>query len=119
MTTGVYLIHFETPYHHARHYIGYSPNIEERIKKHRAGNGARLMEVVNEAKIAWRVAFIWPNADRAFERKLKDRHGAGKLCPICKGKPQMSLWELFDHTGYEVHNLINLDWDSIAPIPFN
>lgn len=94
MTTGVYLIHFLQPYKHARHYIGFATDVEARIAEHRRGNGARLMTVVKRAGIAWVVAKVWPGRDRAFERRLKRRHGASRFCPICRGSVQKNLWEV-------------------------
>ena len=84
--SGCYLIHFDTPYKHARHYIGYSDNIPARIEQHRKCCGARLMEVVTRAGITWQLARVWEGADRNYERKLHRFHGANKLCPICKGE---------------------------------
>lgn len=85
----VYLIHFERPIGdlenprgQARHYLGYTEDLEGRLQAHRSGNGARLMEVVSEMDIEWTVARTWPG-DRALERRLKNRHNSPKLCPIC------------------------------------
>lgn len=53
LTVGVcYLIHFERPYRHARHYLGWTVDLEARLAKHRAGNGARLLRVATAAGIA-------------------------------------------------------------------
>lgn len=79
----VYLIHFDTPYRHAHHYLGYAErDVEQRLAQHRAGNGARLMEVIAAAGITWQLARTWIG-DRALERKLKTRHDSPALCPIC------------------------------------
>lgn len=82
----VYLIHFEKPLKHARHYIGFCEfgNLEKRMEQHRKGNGSKLMAAVNEAGIGWEVAKIWENVDRSFERRLKNRNGASRFCPFCK-----------------------------------
>ena len=42
----VYLLHFATPFKHARHYVGYTTDLEQRIEEHRTGRGARLLAVV-------------------------------------------------------------------------
>lgn len=83
MTSGVYLLHFTTPYKHARHYIGYAKNVEDRIAEHLTGKGARLPAVVAAANILIISARIWPGKDRAFERSLKNRKNAARLCPVC------------------------------------
>lgn len=81
---GVYLLHFDTPYHHARHYIGFAFDVDRRIDEHRRGCGARLMSVIKGAGIGFTVAQVWHGEDRTFERHLKRRHGAGKFCPVCR-----------------------------------
>ena len=82
MTGYVYLLHFDTPYCHARHYIGYTTNLDQRLAMHAAGRGARLMAVIHDAGIHWAVAWVIVG-DRQLERRLKDRHESPRLCPIC------------------------------------
>jgi len=36
---SVYLVHFARRYHGALHYMGFSTNVPERVKAHRAGRG--------------------------------------------------------------------------------
>lgn len=80
----VYLLHFQRPYRHARHYLGWTVDLPRRIKQHRQGlSGARLMEVVHAAGIPFVIARTW-EGDRALERRKKGQGGRGKLCPICK-----------------------------------
>ena len=82
----IYLLCFERPYKHARHYLGFAaaPTPDERIAEHRAGTGARLLAVIREAGIGFHVARVWKNATRDDERALKDRKGSAKLCPTCR-----------------------------------
>jgi len=83
----VYLIHFDKPYKHANHYIGFTDGaLEDRIAKHRNGTGAKLLKVINDAGIGWNVVRTWEDGDRTFERKLKNRKKSSDLCPICKCK---------------------------------
>lgn len=83
----VYLIHFERPYFHACHYLGFvKSNLDQRIEQHRAGNGARLLQVVTQAGIDWRVVRTWPQGNRSLERRLKRQKNAWKHCPICRAK---------------------------------
>jgi predicted GIY-YIG superfamily endonuclease len=79
------LIHFNRPYHHAKHYLGYSEHLGKRITDHLAGIGARLLEVIIDAGIEWKLVRTWPG-DRELERRLKNRKEAPKLCPICNPK---------------------------------
>lgn len=80
----IYLLHFDTPFKHAKHYKGFTTNLEQRMKEHGTGRGARLMEVIHAAGITWQLAATW-NGTKRLERQIKNRGGAAKLCPICKG----------------------------------
>jgi predicted GIY-YIG superfamily endonuclease len=85
----VYLIHFRKPYRHARHYLGFTENLDKRITDHLCGMGARLMEVVTNAGIEWLLARTW-QGDRKLERRLKGWHNAKLLCPMCCGGEALS-----------------------------
>lgn len=82
----VYLIHFDKPYKHARHYIGFTKDIPLRMLRHQAGKGSRLMQVITEAGITWKIDRVW-YADRTFERKLK-KHSATRYCTTCGGREE-------------------------------
>ena len=85
----VYLICFDRPYHHARHYIGYCDDKEEslkdRIARHKKGDGANILRVVSQAGIDFRVVRTW-SGDRKLERQLKNRKKSRELCPCCSGE---------------------------------
>jgi len=81
--TAVYLLHFQRPHRHARHYLGWSRDLDARIAAHRKGQGARLVEVIIEAGNDFTVARTWPGADRSKERRLKRQHNGPRHCPIC------------------------------------
>jgi predicted GIY-YIG superfamily endonuclease len=81
-----YLLHFERPYRHARHYLGFAEDLERRLELHRAGRGARLVEVVVAAGIGFQLVRTW-EGDRTLERTLKNRHNApARLCPLCRAE---------------------------------
>lgn len=80
----VYLLHFDAPYQHARHYVGFSTEIDNRLEVQLRGNGAKLVKRVLEAGINIRLAKEFPNVSLRFEIQLKNRGGATKWCPICK-----------------------------------
>lgn len=83
MNGYVYLIHFDQPVAHARHYLGYTTNVDQRMAMHSRGAGARLMEVLHERGIHW--TLVWVRAgNRTEERRLKNYHKSSQLCPICK-----------------------------------
>jgi predicted GIY-YIG superfamily endonuclease len=85
----VYLLHFDRPYRHARHYSGTTPNghLTERLAQHAAGHGARLTQVVADAGIGWHLARTWPGG-RTRERQLKRQGGASRRCPLCGVHPR-------------------------------
>ncbi len=68
----VYLVHFDRPYQHARHYLGWARNVKRRLAEHETGRGARLLAVVRAAGIGWQLARMWPGS-RARERQIKPR----------------------------------------------
>jgi len=78
----VYLIHFERPYKHARHYLGWTVDIEQRLKSHATGNGARLMEVVTKAGIPWHVSRTWQGGPE-LEQALKTWNNGSRHCFSC------------------------------------
>jgi len=79
----VYLLHFDRPYKHAKHYIGYTTDLEARLQAHTNGTGARLMEVIANAGIGFTLARTW-DGDRKLERRLKKQKQTPRLCPICR-----------------------------------
>lgn len=104
MKGTVYLIHFDRPYFHAQHYVGWTQNgIMERIERHRNGSGARLLQIVNEVGIPWKVARMW-GASRERERQLKKSKNARRYCPICMaGKPVTPQWARKDKDSFFVN----------------
>lgn len=84
--TGVYLLHIEPAYKHARHYTGYALDIEPRVNAHLHGRGARLTEVATGAGCTLILARVWPDGDKKLERRIKNRKEAPRLCPICRGE---------------------------------
>lgn len=83
---AVYLLHFDQPLSHARHYIGYADDdkLHQRIDKHYNGvSKSKRMTALHAAGISFTLARVWRNADRHFERRLKQR-GHTRKCPICR-----------------------------------
>lgn len=81
-TSTVYLLHFDTPIHHAQHYLGSCNDLSKRIARHRKGHGARLTQVCVERGISFEVVRIW-DGGKVMELKLKSKKNGRKLCPIC------------------------------------
>jgi predicted GIY-YIG superfamily endonuclease len=86
-TGTVYLLHLDPPVKHARHYTGWTANLDQRLEAHRSGRGARLMEVVKEAGGTFRLVRTWPGS-RSTERAIKNQKAAPKLCPECSPQPR-------------------------------
>lgn len=90
-TSIVYLIHFDEPYKHARHYMGSTTeaNLDSRLEHHRNGNGSRLMAAVSAAGISWRVVRLWAG-DKNTERQMKNNvsGNTGQYCPVCHERPR-------------------------------
>jgi len=79
----VYLLHFDRPYQHAKHYLGSCQDLERRLTQHGKGRGARLLEVVRAVGIGWQLARTWCGGKHR-ERQLKKQGGASRRCPLCK-----------------------------------
>ena len=86
-TGTVYLLHFDEPYRHARHYLGWAGDLDTRLAEHAAGSGARLTAVVRAAGIGWTLARTW-SGTRTRERQLKRQGGAARRCPLCGVHPR-------------------------------
>lgn len=83
----VYLIHFDRPFKHAKHYLGFTENaatLDARLNYHRKGSGSILLAAVTRAGIGYKVVRTWPEADRNYERKIKNNGHSAHYCPICK-----------------------------------
>lgn len=79
----VYLLHFDEPYKHARHYLGWTRDLDSRLADHRAGTGANLL-----AGIGFTLARTWSPADRNRERQIKNQGGLSRSCPTCGVTPR-------------------------------
>ena len=82
---SVYLVHFARRFNSAQHYMGFSTNIPERVKAHRAGRGSPLVAAVTKRGIPWRVVRTWKRKDGFFEQRLKRSYALKELCPVCSG----------------------------------
>ena len=85
----VYLLHFSRPIGNpantrgqAQHYIGSAEDLEARLQEHRSGRGAKITAYLAASGIDWKCVRIW-DGGRRQEKKLKARHNATRLCPVC------------------------------------
>jgi predicted GIY-YIG superfamily endonuclease len=87
----VYLLHFTRPYAHARHYTGWTEDLLDRLDRHAAGSGARLVNVAMHAGIGF-VLVRTCEGTRATERAIKNSGGAVRFCPLCTARPWNGQW---------------------------
>lgn len=84
----VYVLHFDSPLHHARHYVGWTKSgrtLKARIERHQNCQGAKIMKACVLNGITFTLARVFKKGDRNFERKLKKTHNTKQYCPICMG----------------------------------
>lgn len=85
----IYLVHFERPFQHARHYLGWTAGtLAARFARHRSlapkRRGSALLRAVFAAGIGFKVVRTW-EGDRHRERRLKN-NGHAVRCPVCCGR---------------------------------
>ena len=83
----IYMLHFDQPYRHARHYVGWTEDLLDRLDRHAAGHGARLMAVIWQAGIGFTLVRICEGT-RHTERAIKH---AGRRGPVLPGLHRPSL----------------------------
>lgn len=88
----IYILHFDEPLHHARHYIGVSSEqrLEARLKAHANGHGANLTKVLHTLGIGWRVGGLiktegHPRLDEAHLKQIKH---TSRYCELCTKTPK-------------------------------
>jgi len=96
---SVYVLHFASPYHHARHYIGFAAdsNATRRLREHVTGQGSPLVAAVVAAGIGVELAAEWIGT-RADERKAHNAHGT-RVCPRCR-RPRARQLRLFTGSSH-------------------
>lgn len=83
----VYIIHFDEPLSHARHYVGYCSDKEgalgERMCQHFQKKGAKILKACREKGIHFEVVRTLPGG-RDRERRIKSQKNTWRLCPVCR-----------------------------------
>jgi len=94
----VYLLHFQAPYRHCRHYIGFTERpLAVRLGEHWRGNGSSLTAAaLGQPSNRLVLARVWPHVasldepfdpsllvDQGLEMVLKCRAEGPALCPTC------------------------------------
>jgi len=82
-TSRVYVLHFDPPFRHARHYIGiaHDGNVLRRLHEHLRGRGSGLVLAAYVSGCRVTVTVDMPG-DLGLERRLHNRHGT-RVCPVC------------------------------------
>jgi hypothetical protein len=88
----IYLLHFDRPYRHAKHYTGWTDDLLHRLDCHAKGNGARLVAVIWQAGIGFTCVRICQGTRRR-ERAIKNAGGAVRYCPVCTPHPRNGHWQ--------------------------
>lgn len=97
MSIVTYLLHIDPPVGQSRHYIGstLSDRLNVRLTEHSMGRGAALTaRAAAQGSTLYFVRF-WATSDRTLELRLKSRHRASSLCPICRSGLSMSLFRAY------------------------
>lgn len=82
----IYLLHFDPPYQHARHYLGFTDrDVDARLEEHLTGRGSPLVRAAVLAGAEVTVTRTWEGGTRDQERRLKRRKNTPRLCPTCSG----------------------------------
>jgi predicted GIY-YIG superfamily endonuclease len=82
-----YLLHFDRPYRHARHYTGWTTDLKGRLDAHRRGDGSKFMRYIRAAGIGFTLARTWPGTTKDREDSIKHQGGASRFCPECGAVP--------------------------------
>lgn len=90
----VYLIHFDEPLSHAKHYVGSTEHVRERLTNHANGRGSRILRYLHAQRLHWTLArMLVCNRGQAryIERRLKDQKNSPEFCPICNPNGQRQI----------------------------
>lgn len=105
----VYLLHLDKPLSRgtspggkallAGHYLGWTDDLIGRMFEHVDGKGSRFTQVCVLRGVDFLLARVWEgdDADRTFERRLKNWKNAPLLCPICNPTDAMKYGQLNLH----------------------
>lgn len=85
----LFLLHFDPPYHHARHYIGYAVGTgrgRAYAKAVASGTAIGPHELVMAAQ--WSgceisVVDVFVGEGRTLQRRMRAAHGLSRFCRIC------------------------------------
>lgn len=86
----LFLLHFNEPYQHARHYLGYAVGTGRGAKYAKAickGTALGPHELVMAAQwsgIEMEVAEVWVGEGRTLQRRMRSNGSLSRFCRICR-----------------------------------
>lgn len=82
----VYILHFDQPLHHARHYVGSTTadRVDARMHEHAEGWGSKITARAMRLGIKVYLAKVMFVSDRSYEKTLKRKGGIAALCRFCQ-----------------------------------
>jgi hypothetical protein len=85
---GLYLLHFDPPYLHAGHRMGWSTDIRARVLEHVRGGpkGSPLVAAAVAAGCRVWLARVWIGHDRTAEARMLRANNGPRFCPICQAR---------------------------------
>jgi predicted GIY-YIG superfamily endonuclease len=83
--SAVYVLHFDPPFQHAAHYIGFTEHedVATRLGEHVSGRGSPLVKAAVRAGSRVEIAHVFVNGTRTFDRSLKNRADVCRWCRCC------------------------------------
>ena len=80
-----YLLHFDAPIGHSRHYLGWTVDLHGRLEMHRSGYRDKCVLTYEAQRrgIGFRLARTWPGVLITQEKQLKRQRNGPRFCPIC------------------------------------
>lgn len=84
----IYVLCFDTHLAHAKHYVGCTAALRQRLRTHALGHGSRLTRELHAQGITWKLGglFAVSMAEmRRLERSVKDYHNTAQFCALCQG----------------------------------
>ena len=87
----IYLLHFDQPYRHAKHYTGWTEDLLDRLDRHAAGAAPAWSRSSGKPGSAspWSAS---AKAPARTERAIKNAGGAARYCPACTPQPWNGHW---------------------------
>src|SRR5512142_1788858 len=84
----IYVLHFEPPLKHARHYVGFAESkrtLRARIEHHLAGSGAKIVAAAVAAGCTVTMTASFEGT-RDDERRIKKGGHGPSVCPVCRAE---------------------------------